>query len=93
MAESIPLRCPVCQAGFRGQTRCPRCSADLSRLMWIVARATELRRQARQALHQGQYQRACDLSDQALNLHTTVMGQRLFTISRLMTAVHVEPLE
>ncbi len=93
MAESIPLRCPVCKAGFRGQTQCPRCSADLSRLMWIVVRATELRRQARQALHQGQYQRACYLSGQALQFHATVMGQRLFDISRIMAAVQVEPLE
>ena len=93
MGESIPLRCPVCQAGFRGQTRCPRCGADLSRLMWIVARATQLRQQARTALRQRQYQRACRLSDQARCLHATVTGRKLHRISQLMAAVQVEPLE
>jgi len=92
MTEPIPLRCPVCKAGFRGQCQCPRCSADLSRLMWIVALATQLRQQARTALYQGQYQRACHLSHQALEFHATVAGRRLFDISRIMTTVYIEPL-
>jgi hypothetical protein len=61
--------------------------------MWIVARATELRQQARQALRQGTYQRAYELSDQALCLHATVTGHRLFEISRIMAAVQVGPLK
>jgi hypothetical protein len=93
MAESIPLRCPVCKACFRGQVQCSRCGADLSRLMWIVAHARDLRQRARTALRQGRYQRARDLSGQALRLHTTITGRRLFDISRIMTSVHIEPLD
>ncbi len=36
--------CPVCRSPFRGVRLCPRCGADLSRLMWLMIRAWQARR-------------------------------------------------
>lgn len=36
-------RCPVCRMAFRGVRRCPRCGADLSRLMWLAVRSWQRR--------------------------------------------------
>jgi len=91
MAEDNPLCCPVCRAAFGGQTQCPGCGADLSRLMWVAARAAQLRQQARAALNQGKYQQASHLSGQALRLHATDRGRRLLEVSRVLAAVRVGP--
>ncbi len=32
-------RCPVCRMRFSGVRYCPRCGADLYRLMWLTVRA------------------------------------------------------
>ncbi len=48
-------RCPVCRAPFRGTTTCSRCSADLTRIMLLTARAHRLREQACQAFIRADY--------------------------------------
>ncbi len=35
--------CPVCRNRFRGKRHCPRCGADLARLMWLAVRAWQRR--------------------------------------------------
>jgi predicted amidophosphoribosyltransferase len=36
-------RCPVCRTAFRRQRICPRCGADLYRLMWLAIRSWQRR--------------------------------------------------
>lgn len=84
-----PPECPVCKARLRGQRYCSRCGADLSRLMRVVARAHQLREQARRALCEGRYRAACALADEAQNLHHTIHGQRIARIARLLDMVSV----
>ena len=48
---SLDLRCPVCEARFRGQTLCSRCGSDLTWLMRIAAHAWALRQRCRAALN------------------------------------------
>ena len=81
------LRCPVCKAGFRSQTTCSRCGADLSRLMRLVAGAYHLRALARQALAQHRYQEAHELAQQAEVLHSTAIGRKLSLTSGAMAMI------
>jgi len=84
-----PPQCPVCRARFRGQTACPRCGADLSRLMFVAACAQRLRRRARQALCEGHYRAALELAAEAQNLHCTPRGHKLAQIARLLDMVSI----
>ena len=72
-----PLRCPVCRAGFRGQSLCSRCGADLTPLMTLVARAFGARQLARRALAGGDLDGARALVDKAQNLCDTPAGRKL----------------
>ncbi|MHB8304095.1 MAG: hypothetical protein ACYDC6_14955 [Acidobacteriaceae bacterium] len=62
------LRCPVCQARFRGATECSRCGADLTALMRIAAHAYVLRHAARQALLLGDFRAAMATVQKAQDL-------------------------
>ena len=90
MNGPVELRCPVCKARFRGQDKCPRCGADLSRIMLVVARAYQLRRQARQALGEGRYHAAYELASEAQNLHHTALGQKIMLVARPLGMVSVQ---
>jgi hypothetical protein len=89
MMNKTHLQCPVCGAAFSGKHLCPGCGADLTQLMEIVARSLNLRRQARQALRQRQYRRACRLSTQAQHLRQTSSGQKLLYTAQLMDAIRI----
>ena len=71
------LRCPVCRAGFRGQSACSRCGADLTPLMTLVARAFGARQLARRALDGGDLNGARALADKAQRLCDTPPGRKL----------------
>ena len=83
------LGCPVCKARFRGQAKCPRCGADLSRIMFVAACAQRLRGQARQALCEGRYHDAHEFAGEAQNLHRTPLGHKIIQIARLLDMVTV----
>lgn len=68
-AEPLTLKCPVCQARFRGQPVCSRCSTDLSMLMRISARAWAARQRARVALRGGDLSSALRWHAIARQLH------------------------
>ena len=91
MTAHDDLRCPVCKAGFRSQTTCSRCGADLSRLMRLVAGAYHLRTRARRALAQHRYQEAHELAHQAEVLHSTPLGRKLALTSGAMAMIVVTP--
>ena len=76
MDGMVKPQCPVCKARFRGQRRCSRCGADLSRLMLVLARAWQLRRQARQALCEAHYGAASELARKAQALHRTASATK-----------------
>jgi len=70
IASSAPaLKCPVCQAKFRGTAVCSRCGTDLTPLMRIAAKAWSARRQSVEALRAGNLSLALRLSAQARKLH------------------------
>jgi predicted amidophosphoribosyltransferase len=77
-------RCPVCKARFRGQDTCPRCGADLARLMFVIACAQQLRGRAREALCAGRYHKARVLAGRAQELHRTPLGQKIVTLALLL---------
>ena len=89
MLQHSVLGCPVCKARFRGHKACPRCGADLSRLMFVVACAHRLRSRARQALCEGRYRDAQALAAEAQNLHGTPRGHKLERIARLLDMVSI----
>lgn len=76
--------CPVCRARYRATPQCPRCGADLSGLMRLSARAWQLRREAREAIMEGDYRRALDHANHACRLHRTAAGARLLTLCRIL---------
>jgi len=77
MTAEESLKCPVCQAGFRRERRCPRCGADLSPLMVLAARSYLLRQASREALRGGDARRAHELALQAQAVCDTPRGRRL----------------
>ena len=91
MEMEVTPRCPVCKARFRGQDKCPRCGADLSRIMVMVARARQLRGQARRALGEGRYHEARELAGQAQDLHHTPLGHKIVVIAALLDEAGVQP--
>ncbi len=66
--REIILKCPVCNAGFRGQEVCPRCGTNLLALMRLAARAWALRQKARADLHERRLADALRASAQARRL-------------------------
>jgi len=82
-------QCPVCKARFRGNKTCPRCGADLSRIMLVAACAQRLRGQARQALCEGRYGDAHRLAGAAQNWHGTLLGHKIVQMARLLDMVSI----
>ena len=70
-------RCPVCQARFREASICPRCGADLGRLMHLSAEAWLLREAARQAMAAGDFGRGFELAARAQEAQGTNSGEAL----------------
>lgn len=66
---SIPLKCPVCSARFRGSVACTRCGTDLAPLMRIAAKAWQARQQACCALRDGDLPRGLRLYAGSRRLH------------------------
>ena len=83
------LRCPACDADFRGLTHCPRCGADLTRIMSTAAQAYGLRLRASKALRTGQYQQAGRFASEAQTLFYTDRGRILECTARLLGQVRV----
>jgi hypothetical protein len=80
------LTCPVCSARFRGAHICPRCGADLSAIMTLAQASWRLRRSARDALAQNDFERARHYALAAQNLHDTEPGRRLAWIAKWIAA-------
>jgi hypothetical protein len=76
------LRCPVCQAQFRGTVACSRCGADLRRLMRLTVCAHAARQAARGALRDGAPARASALLRWAQACRQTSAGTRLLLLSQ-----------
>ena len=71
VAESIPLKCPVCGARFRGSATCSRCGTDLTTLMSVAARAWAARERCRTALRRGDLVGALRWATVARKLHAS----------------------
>lgn len=76
-AQEEPPKCPVCQARFRGSGICSRCGADLDSLMLLIAKAYQLREDARGALQAGDCERARKLALEAQATCSTQRGKDL----------------
>ena len=79
------LGCPVCLVRFRGSRICPRCGADLTPLMRLIAAAWHARTRARQALAEGDPAAAMRHAEQAQSLHATQSGGRLLMIAQWLS--------
>ncbi|OEU48525.1 MAG: hypothetical protein BA872_04210 [Desulfobacterales bacterium C00003060] len=80
------LRCPVCRAKFRRTRECSRCGADLSTLMILSVKAMLCRKNARKAIHSGEFQRAYDLATDAQETHATHTGRQLLLLTSWLNA-------
>jgi predicted amidophosphoribosyltransferase len=76
-----PPKCPVCQARFRGSGTCSRCGADLDSLILLIAKAYQLRDDARRALQTGDFERAWKLAVEAQATCFTQRGEDLRLLS------------
>ena len=74
-------KCPVCQARFRGSGTCSRCGAELDSLMLLMAKAYQLREDARRALQAGDCVRAQKLALEAQATCSTQRGEDLRLLS------------
>ena len=87
-----PPKCPVCQARFRSSGTCSRCGADLDSLMLLMARAYQLREEARRALQAGDFERAQKLAVEAQATCFTQRGEDLRLLSSwLLSSAPAEP--
>jgi predicted amidophosphoribosyltransferase len=91
--DELP-KCPVCQARFRGSATCSRCGAELDSLMLLLAKAYQLREEARKALQAGDWEQALKLALEAQATCSTQRGEdlRLLT-SWLLWSAAAEPAE
>ncbi|MGH9627411.1 MAG: hypothetical protein ACRD7E_03485, partial [Bryobacteraceae bacterium] len=83
-SQEESLRCPVCQARFRGVLICSRCGGDLEPLMLLAADAYRLREAARMALNSGDFGAAHTLAEEAQARCFTRTGEDLRLLSRLL---------
>lgn len=81
-AEEDRERCPVCGARFRKTKLCSRCGADLSPLMYLLAKAHRLREWARERLLAGNAREAWELARSAESAVPTLAGKRLERLAR-----------
>lgn len=86
MTPEAPHLCPVCQARFRGATRCSRCGADLTRPMLLVLSAHRLRNNARAALRSGDYACASTLAAAAQAQCPGKKGRELLLLAQWLDA-------
>ena len=85
-------KCPVCQARFRGASKCSRCGADLDSLMLLMAKAYQLREDARRALRAGDCERAQKLALEAQATCSTQRGEDLRLLSSwLLSSAPAKP--
>jgi hypothetical protein len=82
--------CPVCQARFRGSAECSRCGADLGTIMGLAADAWRMREGARQAIAEGDAERARALAAQAQEICRTPVGRDLEIVSSWLAAATLE---
>ena len=75
------MRCPVCQARFRGTRLCSRCGADLTPLMLLALKAWRLREAARGAIAAGDVERAAAYAQAAQGTQNTKAGEALRALS------------
>lgn len=80
-------KCPVCQARFRDSITCSRCGAGLEPLMLLMARAYQLRQDARRALQAGDFARAQKLAADAQATCSTRKGGELWLLSSWLLSV------
>jgi len=71
----LALKCPVCNAGFRGVEICPRCGTNLQDLMRLAARAWALRQQSRKLLAAGDIAAGVQCFAAAWQTQRTPVGQ------------------
>lgn len=81
-------KCPVCQARFRGSGTCSRCGAALDSLMLLIAKAYQLREDARRALQAGDCERAQKLALEAQATCSTQKGEDLRLLSLWLLRVN-----
>jgi predicted amidophosphoribosyltransferase len=85
--ESPPR--PVCQARFRGSATCSRCGADLDSLMLLIAKAYQLREDAKRALQAGDYEGTQRLASQAQATCSTRRGEDLRLLSSWLLSMSI----
>ena len=77
-------RCPVCKARFRAEPLCSRCGADLAPLMTLSLQAWRLRKNARQALWEGDFPLATELAGRAQQAQRTTAGESILAVGRAL---------
>jgi predicted amidophosphoribosyltransferase len=82
-----PPKCPVCGARFRNVSPCSRCGADLELLMFLIAKAYQLRQNAGRALAAGDYERARKLAAEAQATCSTRRGEELWRLSSWLLSI------
>jgi len=90
MEQDESPRCPVCQARFRDSRTCSRCGADLEPLMLLIAKAHQLREDARRALRGGDHERARRLAAEAQATCSTQKGGELWLLSSWLLSIPTE---
>jgi hypothetical protein len=67
-------RCPVCRARVKDASPCPRCGADLARVLYIETTRQALEREAVGRLGEGDLPGASALLEQAQRLQRTPLN-------------------
>jgi predicted amidophosphoribosyltransferase len=80
------LKCPVCQARFRGARVCSRCGANLEPIMRLALQAWRLREAARRAVLRGAFGQALLLARAAEQVCSTRRGESLRALSEWLEA-------
>ena len=73
--------------------QCPRCGADLSRLMALAMRAWRLRLDAAEALRAGKCAAAVELADAAQQIVRTPRGAALRALAQWLAASHADSFD
>jgi len=68
LPEPLGLKCPVCNAAFRGSETCPRCGSTLRPMMLLAARAWALRERSRSHLRAGDLATALQYAEKAAQI-------------------------
>lgn len=74
------INCPVCRAAEQTGPQCRRCRADLSLLVGLETRRSELMARARHLVQQKDWHRAVDIVEEANSLRQDFESQQTLAV-------------